>query len=136
MPETAVRVVISGLLNGSIYALVAMGLNLQYGVARVLNIAHGEFIMVGALTTWTLHTSFGINPLLSVAISGPVLFGIGFVLYRTLFRGLSNRSPSPEVFQGNSLLVTFGFLFIIQNIALLRWSSLARSYNYLDSVVW
>jgi len=136
MTETALRVVVSGLLNGSIYALVAMGLSLQYGVARVLNIAHGEFIMLGALTTWTLHISFGINPLLSAAISGPILFAIGFILYRTLFTGLSNRSPSPAVFQGNSLLVTFGLLFIIQNIALLRWSSLPKSYKFLDSVVW
>jgi len=136
MNETILRVVVSGLLNGSIYALVAMGLSLQYGVAQVLNIAHGEFIMLGALTTWTLYTGFGINPLLSVAISGPILFVIGFVLYRTLFTGLKNRSPSPAVFEGNSLLVAFGLLFIIQNIALLRWSSIPRSYRFLDSVVW
>ena len=136
MTETALRIVVSGLLNGSIYALVAMGLSLQYGVARVLNIAHGEFIMLGALTTWTLYISFGINPLLSVAISGPILFAIGFILYRTLFTGLNNRSPSPAVFQGNSLLVTFGLLFIVENIALLRWSSIPRSYKFLDSVVW
>ena len=51
---TVLNVVIGGLLLGGLYALIAMGLSLQYGVARVLNIAHGEFIMLGALTTWLL----------------------------------------------------------------------------------
>jgi branched-chain amino acid transport system permease protein len=134
--ETILKIVVSGLLNGSIYALVAMGLSLQYGVARVLNIAHGEFIMLGALTTWTLYTGFGINPLLSVVISGPLLFVIGFVLYRTLFTGLKSRAPSPAALEGNSLLVAFGLMFIIQNIALLIWSPLGKSYKYLDTAVW
>jgi branched-chain amino acid transport system permease protein len=136
MAETILKILVSGLLNGSIYALVAMGLSLQYGVARVLNIAHGEFIMLGALITWTLYTGFGINPLLSVVISGPLLFGIGFVLHRTLFTSLKSRAPSPAAFEGNSLLVAFGLMFIIQNIALLRWSPLGKSYKYLDTAVW
>jgi branched-chain amino acid transport system permease protein len=102
----------------------------------VLNIAHGEFIMLGALVTWTLFVGFGINPLVSVAISGPILFIIGFVLYRTLFTGLKNRAPSPAVFEGNSLLVAFGLMFIIQNIAILRWGALPKSYAYLDKAVW
>jgi branched-chain amino acid transport system permease protein len=136
MTETILRILISGLLNGSIYALVAIGLSLQYGVARVLNIAHGEFIMLGALTTWTLYTGFGINPLLSVVISCPILLAIGFLLHRTLFTSLQKRAPSPAVFQGSSLLIAFGLLFIIQNIALLRWGSLGRSYAYLNSAIW
>jgi len=134
--ETILKIVVSGLLNGGIYALIAMGLSLQYGVAKVLNIAHGEFIMLGALITWTLYTGFGINPLLSLAISGPLLFVIGFVLHRTLFTSLKNRSPSPAALEGNSLLVAFGLMFIIQNIAILRWSALGKSYKYLDTVVW
>ena len=129
-------IVVSGLLMGGIYALVSMGLSLQYGVARVLNIAHGEFIMLGALIVWTLCISFGIYPLLAVAISGPLLFGIGFLLHRTLFTSLKTRAPSPAAVEGNSLLAAFGLIFIIQNIALLRWGSLSRSYPYLESVVW
>ena len=112
MPETALRVVISGLLNGSIYALVAMGLSLQYGVARVLNIAHGEFIILGAFATYTLYTVFGINPLLTLAIVGPIIFIIGFLLHRTLFTRLRISSPSPGAFESRSLLATFGILFI------------------------
>ena len=129
-------VAISGLLTGGIYALVSMGLSLQYGVARVLNIAHGEFIMLGALIVWTLCISFGIYPLLAVAISAPILFGIGFLLHRTLFTSLKNRAPSPAAVEGNSLLAAFGLIFIIQNIALLNWGSLSRSYPFLESTVW
>ena len=88
-------IVIAGLLMGGLYALIAMGLSLQYGVARVLNIAHGEFIMLGALVTWWSVSSVGINPLVSLAICGPVIFIIGFLLYRTLFTRLRTSSASP-----------------------------------------
>ncbi len=85
MIVTILDVVIAGLLLGGIYALIAVGLSMQYGVARVLNIAHGEFIMLGAFITWSLYTIFGINPLVSLAISGPLIFILGYVLYRVLF---------------------------------------------------
>ena len=68
MLVTILNIVIFGLLMGGIYALIAMGLSLQYGVARVLNISHGEFIMLGAFITWALYSAFGINPLVSLAI--------------------------------------------------------------------
>jgi len=131
MNPTVVWIVISGLMNGGIYALIAMGLSLQYGVARVINLSHGEFIMFAAFLTWMLHTGFGINPLLSVAISGPLLFGMGFLIHRTLFTSLRNRSPSPAAFEGNSLLVAFGLYFVIQNIALLIWGGKPQAYYYL-----
>jgi len=135
MPESIVTILdiaIGGLLLGGIYALIAMGLSLQYGVARVLNIAHGEFIMLGAFVTWTLYTVFGINPLVSLAICGPVIFIIGFILYRTLFTRLRISSASSAAFEGNSMLATFGLLFIIQNIALAIWGGDMRGYSYLN----
>lgn len=136
MTETLLRILIYGLLTGGIYALIAMGLSLQYGVARVINIAHGEFIMLGAMLTWALFTgfwgSFEINPLLSLVISGPLLFGIGFLLHRTLFASLRNRAASPAAFEGNSLLAAFGLLFIIQNVATLIWTANTRGYSYLN----
>jgi branched-chain amino acid transport system permease protein len=125
------NIVIAGLLMGGIYALIAMGLNLQYGVARVLNISHGEFIMLGAFITWVLYSAFGINPLVSLTIGGPLTFIIGFLLYRTLFTRLRISSPSPAVFEGSSMLATFGLLFIIQNIALAIWGGGMRGYSYL-----
>ena len=124
-------IVIAGLLLGGLYALIAMGLSLQYGVARVLNISHGEFIMLGALTTWFLFR-FGVNPLVSLAICGPVIFIIGFSLYRTVFTRLRTSSGSIGAYEGSSMLASFGLLFIIQNIALIAWGSDIKSYTYLS----
>jgi branched-chain amino acid transport system permease protein len=135
MLVTILDIVIGGLLLGGIYALIAMGLSLQYGVARVLNISHGEFIMVGAFATWMLYTVFGINPLLCLVIVGPLIFIIGFLLHRTLFRSLFQSAPSLGAFEGNSLLATFGLLYIVQNIAIIAWGSVSRSYTYLATPV-
>ena len=129
---TILNVVTAGLLMGGIYALIAMGLSLQYGVARVLNISHGEFIMLGAFITWLMFTAFGVNPFVSLAICGPVTFILGFLIYRTLFTRLRISSPSPAVFESNSMLAAFGLLFIIQNIALIIWGGNMRGYSYLN----
>jgi branched-chain amino acid transport system permease protein len=138
MPESIVTILdvaIGGLLLGGIYALIAMGLSLQYGVARVLNIAHGEFIMLGAFSTWTLYSIVGINPLLTLVIIGPIIFIIGFLLHQTMFRSLLKSSASPAAFEASSLIATFGILFIIQNIALIAWGADIRGYSYLTNPV-
>ena len=124
-------VVIAGLLMGGIYALIAVGLSLQYGVARVLNIAHGEFIMLGAFITWSLYILFGLSPLVSLAICGPMVFIIGFILYRTLFTRLRTASISPAAFEGSSMLACLGLLFIIQNVAILIWGADMKGYSFL-----
>ena len=128
-------IVIGGLLLGGIYALISMGLSLQYGVARVLNVAHGEFIMLGAFATWVLYTTLGINPLISLVIVGPLIFIIGFLLHKTLFRSLSRSSPSIAAFEGKSMLATFGLLYIIQNIAIIVWGSSSKGYAFLASPI-
>ena len=132
MIVTFLDIVIAGLLMGGIYALIAVGLSLQYGVARVLNISHGEFIMIGAFGTWMLYKMVGINPLITLAMCGPVLFLIGFFLHKTLFRSLLASSASADIFEGRSLLASFGLLFIIQNIAILTWGADIKSYSYLN----
>jgi branched-chain amino acid transport system permease protein len=132
---TILDIGIGGLLIGGIYALIAMGLSLQYGVARVLNVSHGEFIMIGAFGTWTLYTVFGIDPLVSLVIVGPIIFVIGYLLHRTLFRSLLKTSPSLPAFEGKSMLATFGLLYIIQNIAIIAWGSSSLGYTYLASSV-
>lgn len=128
-------VVIAGLLLGGIYALIAVGLSLQYGVARVLNIAHGEFIMLGAIGTWLLFSAAGINPLISLVICGPIIFLIGFFLHKTLFSALLKASPNMDIFESKSMLATFGLLFIIQNIAILIWTADIKGYSYLNTGV-
>jgi branched-chain amino acid transport system permease protein len=128
---TFLNVVIAGLLLGGLYALIAMGLSLQYGVARVANFSHGEFIMLGGLTTWTLYTVVGINPLVGLAVCGPAAFILGYVLHRTLFRRLFASSASPAIFESSSMLASFALLFIIQNVASIAWGTKLRGYSYL-----
>jgi len=126
MLEALPRLIITGIMTGSIYGLLAMGLTLQYGICQVLNISHGEFLMLAAMLTWTLSTAFGISPLLAVAIIGPLLFVVGFLLQITLFRTLKARTPSPPVFEGSALLVAFGLFYIISFVARINWG--ARDY--------
>ena len=133
--STVLDIVIGGLIMGGIYALIAVGLSLQYGVGRVLNVSHGEFIMIGAFATWTLYTFLGISPLLSLVICGPAFFIIGFLIHRTLFQYLRDKSESIGAFADSSLLTSFGLLFVIQNLALLTWKANIRGYSYLDSSV-
>jgi len=133
--ERFLDITIAGLLLGGLYALIAMGMSLQYGVARVFNIAHGEFIMLGAMSTWTLFTVFGINPLICIAICGPIAFIIGFALHRTMFKKLQDSSPNQGVFESNSMLASFGLMFVIQNIAFLTWGPDIRTYTYLANTV-
>ncbi len=116
---------------GGIYALIAVGFGLQYGVARVLNVAHGEFIMLGAFTAWTLFTVMGFSPLLSIFICAPFFFAIGFVIYWILYKPLRTSSESPGAFEGNSMLASFGLLFVIQNLALIIWGTPVRGYSYM-----
>lgn len=130
-----IDILISGLLLGGIFALVSVGLSLQYGVARVLNVAHGEFIMVGAFITFFLLGSFNLNPLVSVVITGPVIFIIGFILHKTLFRRLMDTSPSLDVFEGKSMLASFGLLYVVQNLARIIWGSDVEGYTFLNTTV-
>lgn len=126
-----IDIILSGLLMGGIYALIAVGLSMQYGVARVLNIAHGEFIMLGAFITWSLFTVYKVNPLLSLVIIGPAMLLLGFVLHKTLYRSIRLSSAGAAAFEGNSMLASFGILFIIQNAAILIWGASIKGYSYL-----
>ena len=123
---------VSGLLLGGLYGLIAVGLNLQYGLMRVLNVAHGEFLMIGGYITYTLHVGLGVHPLLAMLATGPLAFGLGVAVHALLFRRLLRLDRSREELEANSLLLSFGLLFILQNAALLIWSADLKGYAYLD----
>ena len=125
----------SGLITGGIYALVALGLNLQYGLMRILNIAHGEFLMVGGFLTWLAHTQFGVSPLLMLPVSFALLMGVGLVVHRLWFRPLAAGSPNLDVFEARGLMVCFGLMFLVQNFASLVWGGDLRGYDYLTEPV-
>jgi branched-chain amino acid transport system permease protein len=135
MAERILSLIIVGILQGSVYGLLAMGLSLQYGVCRVLNITHGEFIMLGAVLTYILRIGFDVNPLLAPVILGPLLFGLGFLLQGTLFRGLKARAPSPAAFEGNALLAAFGVMYIIEHFARITWGGRLMPSYYLADIV-
>jgi len=125
------KIIFEGILWGGLYALLAMGFSLQYGVARVLNLAHGEFIMFAAFSSLSLYVLFGINPLLSLIIVALGFGIIGFLLHSTLFRKLLKSSPSPGAFESSSLLAAFGLLFMIQAGAKLIWPGLPWRVTFL-----
>jgi len=135
MIEGAIDVIITGLILGGLYALIAVGLSLQYGVGRVLNVSHGEFIIFAALAAYSLYTAAGINPLVAITFVAPVLFAIGFGLDRTLFNDLRRTSFDEDHFEGRSLLVSFGLLFVIQNLMLLFWGAGLRGLSVLNTPV-
>ena len=125
----------SGLITGGIYALVALGLNLQYGLMRILNIAHGEFLMVGAYLTWMAHTAMGLSLLLMVPVSFLILMVLGLVIHRLCFRRLTATSPNLDIFEARGLMVAFGLMFLVQNFASFVWGGDLRGYDYLADPV-
>jgi branched-chain amino acid transport system permease protein len=130
--SAAFNIVFTGLILGGLYALIAVGLSLQYGVGRVLNVSHGEFIILGALGAFSLYTVLGLNPLIATALLAPLLFLIGFALDRTIFDRLRRTSVNDDHFEGRSLLVSFGLLFVVQNLMLLYWGASIRGYTFLN----
>jgi len=129
------ELIASGLITGGIYALVALGLNLQYGLMRVLNIAHGEFLMLGAFVTWAAHAVWGVSPLLMIPVSFALLFAVGLVVHRLCIRPLTRTSPNLDVFEARGLMISFGLMFLAQNFAQSVWGGDLRGYDFLAEPV-
>ena len=111
-----IDILVSGLLLAGTYALVAMGLNLQYGVARIMNLANGEVLVLGALAAFWLYTTSQISPLLTVILIIPVSFIGNWLIYRFLMMPLVRRSKSQGALEVDSILATFGMTFILIGI--------------------
>lgn len=135
MFANSLDILVTGLILGGLYAMVAVGLSLQYGVGRVLNVSHGQFIMVGALATWSLFTVLGISPVVTLGIITPIMFAVGYGLDWWLFNDLRESSVNEDHFEGRSLLASFGLVFVIQNLMLLYWGGQQRGYTYLNTPV-
>jgi len=119
----------------ALYALVAMGLNLVYGTMRLLNIAHGELVMLGGYITYWGFTSFGISPLLSMLVAPTIGATLGVLIYIVLFRRLLRSPKLAARVEANSLLIFFGVSIIFQNVMALLFTSTQRGYVYLDHVI-
>jgi branched-chain amino acid transport system permease protein len=116
-----------GVINGSIYALVAIGLGLIMGIMGIFNLAHGSLAMIAAYVTFWLFQSFGIDPFFSIPFSMVILFGIGIAIYKGLFSSMRNFSAGQKL--RNSMLVSFGLVLIIENLAVLIWTANERRVN-------
>jgi branched-chain amino acid transport system permease protein len=118
---TLAQVIVSGVLLGAVYALLAIGLNLIFGVMRVINVAHGDLMMLGSYTTFWLFTLWGVNPLISLVVAMAVMFALGAVLQRVVVERVVGQ---PLLV---SLLLTFGLSSFLTGAALNLWTANYRS---------
>lgn len=123
---------IIGLTLGGTYALIALGLNLQYGVARILNLAYGEMLIAAALGGLVLFMWAGVSPLAALLLIVPLAAAAGALLYKVAFLPLVRRARSREALEGDSILSTFGLLFVIQGVMLAVFGGNYMSYSFLS----
>ena len=124
MGEVAVlQILILGLLLGGVYALMASGLTLLFGVMRVVNLAHAAFIVLGAFFSFYLWERLGIDPLISMLLALPLFFLLGVVIYRLLFPRIEGSPRFSEM----TVLMTFGLAFITEGLMSYFFTGVFRS---------
>lgn len=117
--ELLLQIIASGLLLGGIYALISVGLNLIFGVIKIVNLAHGDFLMMAMYGTFFLYTVKGVDPFVSIFILFPLFVLIGVFIFRVMIKPLLGKSET-EV---NTIIATAGLGFVLQNLALMIWKS-------------
>jgi len=122
------QLLISGVLLGGIYALAAFGLALIFGVSNILNLAHGEFLMLGALACFLLGDLFGVNPFVSLLMVIPLFFGVGVLFERGLLRIVVAKVGHEQLTA--SVLVTLGLSLFIEDAAQFLWGSEEKGLFY------
>lgn len=115
------QLVVSGLLLGGVYALISVGLTLVFGVIRLVNFAHGEYLMLAMYLTYFLFQQWGIDPLLSIVLVAPALYLFGVVTELLIIRPTLGAPHVVQVF------ATLGLSIVMQNLALFFWSANFRS---------
>ena len=123
--------VINGILMGGIYTLVASGLTLIYGVLHIINFAHGSMLMLAMFGVFYLVTKMGVDPYLSLLITMPTMFVMGYILYKYFIGKLSYGKDE------NILLITLGLSIVIENLALMLFTGDSRtiSVSYSDRMI-
>ena len=126
---------ILGLLVGGLYGLAAAGLSLTFGVLRVLNVSHGELLMLGGYGAFWLFNLWQIDPFLSLVAVGPAMFVLGLLLYWTLFQFVVKAHEDIRI--KNSLLIGFGLTLILHTLAIRLWTADERAVTtaYAGAVV-
>src|SRR4051794_7211250 len=123
-----VQAIILGLLVGGVYALLASGLTLIFGVMNVINVAHGAFLILAAFVTWSIWNGTGLDPLVTLLITTPLMFGFGWLLYVGAVRRI-RRAPS-----SSSVLLTFGLALVLEGIMGIVWGNTSHAVRtpYFD----
>ena len=116
-----VPAIMSGLMMGAVYALVALGLTLIYGVLHIINFTHGSLLMLALYVVYFLHSYFHLDPYASIPLVLPLFFAFGYVLQRGLIAPMSRGAEQ------NVLLITLAISIMIDNLALYFWTSNTRS---------
>ena len=116
-----VQTVLLGLLIGGVYALLASGLTLIFGVMRIINVAHGAFLVLAALFTFELWRRLGIDPLLAILITTPAMFAVGWLVYQALIARIRTAPVSMSV------ILTFAIAVTIEGIMGMTWRNVFRS---------
>ena len=114
------QLIVSTILLGGIYALIAVGLTLIFGVMRVVNFAHGEFLMLAMYAAFWAFALLHFDPYLTLVVSLPLFFAVGWVSYRVVMRPVIHASHNVQVF------TTVGLSIALQNVALVLWTADAR----------
>lgn len=120
---TYLQVLIFGISLGGVYALMASGLTLIFGVMNIVNLAHAAFMLIAAYIALGLFNAFGIDPILSVVITMPVLFVFGMVVYKLLFSRIAESSRFVE----STVLLTFALATVIEGVLSFLFTGIYRS---------
>lgn len=123
---------LAGAILGGMYALIAMGLTLQYGVARIMNLSYGEFLVAAAFAAYFMFTGLAVSPLAGLAIAAPAAFALNWAIYRVALVPLVRRAKTRDLLEVDSILATFGLLFVVQGIAQVMFGGQYYSYSYLS----
>ena len=113
--ESFVQTLVFGVFVGGIYGIAAMGLALVFGVLKIMNIAHGELLMLGGYVSFWVFTTWGMDPFVSLLVTIPMLFLVGLLLDRVVYRHIVTLLGEEKI--KNSMLVSFGLTLVIQNLA-------------------
>lgn len=121
--ELLLQAIVLGILTGGVYALMASGLTLIFGIMRVVNVAHAAMIVTAAYVSWLLYKNYNLDPIASIVIVMPVFFVAGALTQRLILRRLDGRDVTLTV------LVTFGFAIILEGLQGSIWSSSFQAIN-------
>ncbi len=125
-------ILIIGVLLGGAYALMAMGLQLQYGVARIMNLANGEMLVAGSFAAFWFFTGFKFSPVTAILFVVPLAFIFNWLVYKIFMRPLVKRAKSEGQLEVDSILSTFGQSFILVGLMLALFGGEYFSYSYLE----